>query len=346
MSETPRRIRVAAVAVASVLAATATVAVLLRPDDGGSPGPAALGTTISSAPAAAPPPPAAITLPLEERDRGEPGADAIARMRMDLARATARAERSAKLLAAPLPTKVAYFNMLGCYHTDPDEPKYGNLAYQYGTCRARMPQQFSWLARQGISIAGIGEFQGKAWRVLAGINGGEWGIFPSRQSGPYGQNPVVWRSSEWSLVSAHEFRHGFYNCANRGTCKGSSSLVRLRHRKTNREVYVLNTHHTSDGGGGGRRAANRSMELGHINRMEASGIPVIYMGDFNEVGGAQGHIGRYLKPAFGGMGIDQIWGTSNLTFEGGHYDAAFRRWTDHSSGIAIATANIPGRDAR
>lgn len=253
-----------------------------------------------------------------------------------------RAERLAKLRAAPLPVKVAYFNMLGCYHTDRDEPNFGHLAYHMGSCQQRMPQQYSWLEDQGITIAGVGEFQGKAWRVLAGIHGGEWGIFPRGQSGPYGQNPVVWRTSEWKLLDAEELRHSLYNCANGGSCKASSSLVLLQHRKTpKRKVYVLNTHHTSDGKGGGRRAANRSMELDHIRRVEASGIPVIYMGDFNEVGGAIGHIGQHLEAAFSGMGIDQIWGSRSLDFRDGHYDHSFRRWTDHHSGIAIATAVVP-----
>lgn len=292
--------------------------------------------------AAAPTPPSSITLPVPERHSPELGRDGIAQLRKELSRATAKAEASARILAAPAPVKVAYFNMLGCYHTDRDEPHYGHMAYHFGSCGHRMPQQYAWLASQGISIAGVGEFQGKAWRVLAGINGGVWDIFARGQSGPYGQNPVVWRTTDWSFVAGEELRHSFYNCANGGTCRGSSSMVRLKHKATGRELYVLNTHHTSDGRGGGRRAANRSMELSRINAVKASGIPVIYMGDFNEVGGAHGHIGRYLRPAFSGMGIDQIWGTSNIDFEGGHYDGAFRRWTDHGSGIAVVTANIPG----
>lgn len=289
--------------------------------------------------AAAAAPPTSITLPAAERKVAEPGPSGIAQQRKELSRVTAQAERQARIMSLPMPVKVGYFNMLGCYHTDRDEPHFGHMAYQFGSCGRRMPQQYAWLDSQGISIAGVGEFQGKARRVLRGIGG--WGFYPGNQSGPYGQNAVVWRLTDWFYVSGEEIRIP-YNCANGGTCRASSALVLLQHKATKRQVYVLNTHHTSDGGGGGRRAAARSIDLARINAVKSSGIPVLYMGDFNEVGGAHGHIGRYLQPAFSGMGIDQIWGTDKVTFEDGHYDGAFRRWTDHGSGIAVVTAMIPG----
>lgn len=291
-------------------------------------------------------PPSSITLKSTEREGSvEPGRNNISAMRQQIMRVQAKADRHARIINSALDVKVAYFNMLGCYHTDHDEPHYGHLAFSFASCGSRMPRQYHYLDANGITIAGVGEFQGKAWRVLAGINGGRWGIYPRGQSGPNGQNPVVWRSNVWDYVSGEQISIPYNTCGNcRGT--GTSSLVLLKHKLTGRQIYVLNTHHTSNGGGfgAGRRSAARSIELGRINAVRKSGIPVLYMGDFNDVGPSYGHISQYLEPAFSGMGIDKIWGTPQLAFTSGGYDGAFRGagLTDHGSGIAIAAVTIPG----
>lgn len=295
---------------------------------------------VSATPAAGPSaPPTSITITgTDRKGSAEPGRNNIATMRQQLTRVQAKASRQARIINSALDVTVAYFNMLGCYHTDRDEPHYGFMAYHFGSCGYRMPQQYAYLDAKGVTIAGVGEFQGKAWRVLAGINDGRWDIYPRGQSGPNGQNPVVWRSAIWQQLAGEQI-HIPYNCANGGTCRGTSTLVLLQHRQTGRKVYVLNTHHASDGGGGGasRRAAATGIELGRLRSVAATGIPVIYMGDFNSGPGLHGT----LTPGLGGMGIDQIWGTSQLTFDGGHYDGSFGRWTDHGH-IVMTTATIPG----
>lgn len=284
-------------------------------------------------------PPTSITLKAGERLGSiEPGRNNIASMRQQLTRVQAKASRQARILNSALDVKVAYFNMLGCYHTDHNEPHYGFMAYHFGSCGYRMPKQYAYLDANAVTIAGVGEFQGKAWGVLAGINDGRWSIYPRGQSGPDGQNPVVWRSALWDMLDGEQI-HIPYNCGNGGTCRGTSTLVLLQHKETKRKVYVLNTHHASDGGGGGagRRAAATGIELSRLRAAAATGIPVIYMGDFNNGPGLHGT----LTPGLSGMGIDQIWGTSEVTFEGGHYDRSFGRWTDHGH-IVMTTATLPG----
>lgn len=275
----------------------------------------------------------------------EPGPNTISAMRQQISKAQAQASRQARIVNSKLDVRVAYFNMLGCYHTDHNEPHYGFLAFNFAPCTSRMPRQYAYLDEHGVTIAGVSEFQGKAYSVLRSINGGVWGMFPTHQSGANGQNLVVWRNSDWSLLRGEEIPIPYNTC---GHCRGrgTASMVLLQHRKTGRKIWVLNTHHTSNGGGfgAGRRAEATAIELNRL-RASAGDIPVLYMGDFNESGPVYGRLSGILQPAFSGMGIDQIWGSLSLEFSNGGYDGSFRSrgLTDHGDGIAITQVTLAGQ---
>jgi endonuclease/exonuclease/phosphatase (EEP) superfamily protein YafD len=124
-------------------------------------------------------------------------------------------------------------------------------------------------------------------------------------------------------------------------------IVRLRHKKSGREVYLLNVHY-SPGDQEADRDRGTAITIAAIRQLSKDGIPVLLTGDFNEgeelyckvlaQTNLQAAIGPSASPnrctAPRGLRIDQIFG-SRGRFTGLRIDEGpmVQRTTDHSVSV-------------
>lgn len=255
--------------------------------------------------------------------------------------------------------RFASLNVLGCYHTDPSSPWYsaGDAARdshgRWPGCEERFPKELDYLEGNGVSIAAIQEFQGKAWQVnVDQLQSRGWSIWPGSQQG-HRQSPVIWKSAEWSLVNGETFPIPY----NKPGTVGSVTQVLLRNISTGSSLYVISLHNTSTGGAYGDRARGEAVRLerARAEQLMDSGIPVVLAGDFNEVKRPYCQLRPVLVNAIGegstqpckpprGSGIDQVYG-GGVVFSQTTTDWSLRdrKISDHPA--ILTTISAPGADA-
>jgi len=178
-----------------------------------------------------------------------------------------RAEQARAATPAISDFGVAMLNILGSQHTT------GADGYASGTSRAYSATQM--LLGRGVSIIGFSEIQSDQLAVFTN-NAPSFGVYPGTSLGSAGvPTTLAWDTRVWRLVSATTLTIPFSGQ------QRLSPVVKLANLATGAEVYVLNFHN-SPGGMEGERDAAQSIELAKIRELEATGVPIIVTGDFNE----------------------------------------------------------------
>lgn len=236
--------------------------------------------------------PTAAPDPVEDRERVEAagatrGQDPQARQERDAAIAERRAaQREAALRAqataieraarrastGPFEVRIGSFNVLGSQHTAPG----GMRAGRFAPASQRTPAAVELVQRHGIDVLGTQELQADQLRDftarlgMAAYPGTAWGEAET-------DNSVLWDPDEFELVSGDRFYVTFVGRSR------PQPIVRLRHRASGREFYVVNAHLSP---GGGTRAGERYRGMdtlaAQIRSLRASGLPVLVTGDMND----------------------------------------------------------------
>ncbi len=208
---------------------------------------------------------------------------------------------------APTRARVATFNVLGTSHTQGG----GNKVGRYADDSKRMPDMVRQLTGNDIEIAGLQEFQEpqqRAFRAAA----------PGYEMHGERDNVIVWRADRYRKVADTSLTIPYHGGAPR-----KMPAVQLEDRATGRRVWVLNVHNpastkSSPGNAGNRRESERR-ERELIAKLEATGVPVIVTGDFNDdeqsrSAMTRGGLTHVADPAGSARNIDWVFGTSGVQF--------------------------------
>lgn len=182
----------------------------------------------------------------------------------------AELRRKAEQLAGSAPIHsfvVSSFNILGSQHTK------GRKGYAPGTARAASATRL--LLSRGVSIVGFSEIQADQLGVFR-RNAPSFGAYPGTAAGPRGvPQTLAWDTRVWRLEDAWTFNIPFSHQIR------PQPVVKLASVATGAQIYVVNVHNSPQGMEAERDRA-MAIEVGIINRLAASGLPVVMTGDFNE----------------------------------------------------------------
>lgn len=247
----------------------------------------------------------------------------------------------------PTAFRVMSFNVLGHSHTVGGGNKTG---YASGPTRMGMAMQI--LRSFKVDVVGLQEFEPIQNYSFLRRAGGQWDTYPGMQLGTKGvRNSVAWRTDVWDVVTKRTLSSPYF----RGN-RVPMPYVQLEHRETGQRVWFINIHNPTSNAKRGQnerfRDIGTTLQVNLANRLKAAtGDPVILMGDFNEraeafcrvTGGgrmsasAGGSVGGPCRPP-GDLGIDWIFGTTDLSFES-HVrtrGGLISRATDHPVVVADA----------
>lgn len=180
---------------------------------------------------------------------------------------------------------VASLNTLGADHTRAGSSR-------YPTYDVRTPGQVNLLAKYGVDVVGLQEFQKVQRDDFMAISGGTYGIYPddatlNDPTSPFLQgnvypteNSIIWRNSTMEFVSASFIRVPYF------VAPRNMPVVLLRERATGQMAYFINVHNPASGVGWGDQSAARAqaiaVERQEIIDLRATGLPVFLTGDFND----------------------------------------------------------------
>jgi endonuclease/exonuclease/phosphatase family metal-dependent hydrolase len=168
---------------------------------------------------------------------------------------------------------LASFNTLGASHTPPGS--------RYPTYDWRTPRQVALLARYGVDVVGLQEFQKPQRAVFLRTAGSTYGIYPDTPVNTDTENSIIWRNSTMQLVSATTFDVPYFDGHTR-----KMPIVLLRHRATGREAYFINVHNPASVAPWGNQTQWRqkaiAIERAKIVELRASGKAVFLTGDLND----------------------------------------------------------------
>lgn len=163
---------------------------------------------------------------------------------------------------------VASFNILGSQHTAGKKDGYGS-----GTARAVAAT--SLIRARGVSIVGFSEIQADQLAVFR-RNAPGYGVYPGTSAGGPGvPQSLAWNAAVWNLEEAWTFSIPFS-----GQIR-PQPVVRLSNRATGAQIWAVNVHNSPRGMEAERDRA-MAIEVGIINKLAASGLPIVMTGDFNE----------------------------------------------------------------
>jgi endonuclease/exonuclease/phosphatase family metal-dependent hydrolase len=176
------------------------------------------------------------------------------------------------------------------------------------------------LQRSGVDVVGFQELQRPQWRTFRRVAGAGYRLYSARRDT---DNAIAWRRAAFSLVSARTVGVPYFGH------RRPMPVVQLRHRATGQRLYVISVHNPAHRRFARARRAATRIEVRLVNRLVATGRPVVLAGDANArrryfcriVGGTD------LKSAFGGScgavcrppayrGIDWIFGAPTTSFAG------------------------------
>lgn len=224
----------------------------------------------------------------------------------------------------PTAFRVMSFNVLGNSHTVAGGNKPG-----YASGPARMGMALQILRSFKVDVVGLQEFEPIQNYSFLRRGGGQWDTYPGMQLGKKGvRNSVAWRTDVWDVVTKRTLSSPYF----RGN-RVPMPYVQLEHRETGQRAWFINVHNPTSNAKRGQnerfRDIGTTLQVNLANRLKAAtGDPVILMGDFNEraeafcrvTGGGKlssasgGSIGSPCRPP-GDMGIDWIFGTTDIGFE-------------------------------
>lgn len=252
-------------------------------------------------------------------------------------------------MAAPKATKdvkVTTFNILGSQHTSP-----GGGATNYAPGRIRGEWSAAVLHNYGSSIVGFQEMQKDQYEAVKQSMADRYSFYPdSSGAGKVVWQSIMWDSSQWDFVGATQIM-----IPKLGK-ERPMPMVRLKSKLNNRNIWVLNAHHTAGRTKQRQAERNRSvrLEIAKINGQRSKKLPVIFLGDMNEREPVYCKVTRNtdLRAAQGGgtnpcrmpkrTRFDWIFTSPEFSKQGTKFDrsSAIQRLTDHT--VVTALTNVPG----
>lgn len=183
------------------------------------------------------------------------------------------AQRRARQLArtAPFTVRIATFNVLGSQHSTR-----GGSHPSYPPASVRTARAAGYIARHGSDIVGTQELQADQLRQLTAMTG--MAAYPGFGWGEREtDNSILYDPGVFEYVSGDVYYVTFVGRTR------PQPILRLRHRETGREFYVLNTHTSpGDGAAQGERYRAHATTSALVRRLRASGLPVFLTGDMND----------------------------------------------------------------
>jgi len=181
------------------------------------------------------------------------------------------ARRARELASTPISFRVGSFNVLGSQHTAP-----GGDRQKYPPASTRTPAAARLAARHGVDILGTQELQADQLAGLTGATG--MAAYPGTAWGSVEtDNSILWDPGVFELVSGDRFTITFMGRPR------PQPILRLRHRATGRELYVVNTHPSAgDGAYAAQRGAGQATLVSVVNNLKSQGLPVLVTGDMND----------------------------------------------------------------
>ena len=249
------------------------------------------------------------------------------------------------------PFRIATFNVLGASHT----AKGGNKP-KMASGNKRMVWTVGLLKTFGIEIVGFQELELSQHAKFTSLTGSAWATYPGTELGNLPtRNSVAWRTDLWEAVSKQSIQIPYFD----------GELIRmpyvlLQNKQTGALTYVANFHNpasTRKWGNQSRwRAKATKIQIQLAKQIHATGIPLIFTGDFNDRdkyfcplvqqapmaaanGGSRGP-GPCQPPA--NAGIDWIFGShDNMGFEGytSLRNRLVKKTSDHPFIYTDASAN-------
>jgi endonuclease/exonuclease/phosphatase family metal-dependent hydrolase len=247
---------------------------------------------------------------------------------------------------------VASFNVLGHSHTEP-----GGHSAPMASGPTRMAWTVDLLRSWGVDVVGLQEFQNPQMDAFLRLAGGEYSVYPGPELDQGNkQNAIAWRSSVFDLVEGRPVMTPYF-----GGNLVPMPLVRLRHKATGLDVYVMSVHNAASTRRTGdqtrwRDAAMRQ-QIALTDQLVRQGVPVIMTGDMNErekyfcaytasgqmraaAGGS--NAGSCQPPPASIARIDWIFGSTDVSFSDYRFvkDGSVTRASDHP--LVLAEAALGG----
>lgn len=254
-------------------------------------------------------------------------------------------KRGAQRKDGALDVVIASMNALGNGHSRP----YAD-ADHFAPARVRAEWTFTAADSLGASVVGLQEPTAEQLQSIVTAGDGAWEVFPTPDEGDRRvESPLAWRADQWEAVEKTTIRTQFINR------QLARPVVRLRHRVTGREMYVINVHNAPWQYQAKRNAAVK-IQLAKIQELEATGLPVFFIGDMNEKrtivckvlnqtglvspgGGRLAADGSCVTPKV--MRVDWVFGPATATYTGFTHSrhSMVRLVTDHW--VPVVRATIP-----
>jgi hypothetical protein len=242
----------------------------------------------------------------------------------------------------PAVFRTATLNVLGDSHTGSRGNKPG-----YASGSTRMGGAVALLRNHDVDVVALQEFESVQKGAFSRIAGGTWDYYVANSRA---RDAVAWREDTWELLEAGTRNIPYF----RGN-PAPMPWVLLKHRETGREVYFISLHNPTSNAQRGNNAGNRiaamNIQVALSQELNASGRPVVLMGDFNERGEAFCRItaggliaanGGTASPCIppSGAGIDWIFATPEVGFSE-YARIGAGGVTDHPLIVATATYDDP-----
>jgi alpha-tubulin suppressor-like RCC1 family protein len=246
----------------------------------------------------------------------------------------------------PYGFRLASFNVLGNGHSRP----YAHDD-RFGPSRMRAEWTAQALITGGIHVAGLQEpTAGQLAGILTAAKG-RYAAFPDPERGDLSvEASLVWDTRRFEATRKTVIRTQFISRVL------PRPVVRLKDRATGRQFWVMNVHNAPWDYQAKRNAATR-VQIARIKELEESGLPVYYVGDFNEkrtilckvlrktglsspAGGRINAQGECIEPRQR-MRVDWIFGSKFVKWSGFSYSKPplVRLSTDHW--VPVVDVQVP-----
>lgn len=192
------------------------------------------------------------------------------------------------------------------------------------------------MKKHNIDVAGMQEFQGdqqKAFKRLAP----DFGVVGTND------NAIVYNKKKFSLVKKDSFKIPYFE----GHMK-EMPIALLQDKATGKKMWVVNIHNPADTKDHPHNAKNRARAIGIeqrlMKKLQATGYPVIFTGDFNARSGVDQSMNKAgmdsAAPNKARSEIDYIFGSNGVNFS--NYTADHSTQANHSSDhpLIVSTATI------
>lgn len=166
---------------------------------------------------------------------------------------------------------LATMNVLGNNHTAPyrhDD--------RFGPSRMRAEWAAQALVTRGIDVVSLQEASAGQLASILAASGGRYEAFPGPSAGDLGvETTMLWDKTQWEATRRATITTQFIRR------KLKRPVVRLKHIATGRQIWVMGVHNAPWDYQTKRNQAVR-VQLEKLQELEATGLPVFYVGDMNE----------------------------------------------------------------